>query len=371
MLVGVVEDVLAVGVVRGAERVGADPLQQGEVVDQVRVVVRLADDRVVLVHAESGELEGFAVDEELDAADLDGADADVLVDRVEHRARVVDQLDLEVIEVCRSRRPEVHVRNRECPVGRARLCGLAGDLVACGVAQDDSHIEPVLVDRLDAPVDRTGRTLEAGDDGEVLDPGLGRRRQPHRTVDPRVVEEVVPVDLRGATRALLDDTRRDALEAQGVVDEGGDEDLVAGRDEFGDVGLERGVATFVAHDLVLTHPDGGAVRGRLEVEDDALAVPPAGHADGALIPDVAEVVLDRGVGRHVVEAGRHGHVTGIGERGGIPTLGTADRLGVEPEGPDAVKVLALSGAGVLGAEHEGPFGVRCRDGTTCGGVDDH
>ena len=57
--VGVVQHVLGVRVVRGPEGVGADPAQQLEVVQQVGVVVALADHRDVLVLAEPGEVERF------------------------------------------------------------------------------------------------------------------------------------------------------------------------------------------------------------------------------------------------------------------------------------------------------------------------
>src|SRR3954447_24006820 len=62
--VGEVEDLLGVGVVRGPERVRADPVQKREVVDHQRVVVALAADSGVLVLAEPGEVERLAVDEE-------------------------------------------------------------------------------------------------------------------------------------------------------------------------------------------------------------------------------------------------------------------------------------------------------------------
>ena len=128
--VGVVEDVLAVGVVRGAERVRPDPVQQLEVVDEVGVVVALAEDRVVLVLAETFEVERLAVDQELGAANLHGADADVLVDRVPHDASAVDELDLEVVEVSVAGCPEADVGHVQ---GAARPAP-GGDLGACGVA---------------------------------------------------------------------------------------------------------------------------------------------------------------------------------------------------------------------------------------------
>ena len=65
--VGVVQHLLGVGVVRRAERVGADPVHQREVVHHQRVVVALAADGGVLVLAEAGEGEGLAVDQELRA----------------------------------------------------------------------------------------------------------------------------------------------------------------------------------------------------------------------------------------------------------------------------------------------------------------
>ena len=88
--VGVVEDLLGVGVVRGAEGVGAQPAEQREVVDHRGGVVALASDRVVLVHAEALEVEGLAVDQEPGAVDPDGADADrqaVAVDDAGRRRR--------------------------------------------------------------------------------------------------------------------------------------------------------------------------------------------------------------------------------------------------------------------------------------------
>ena len=76
--VGEVEDLLGVRVVRGPEGVGARPRHQLEVVDHLHVVVALAPDGRVLVLAEAAEVERLAVDEELLAAHLDGADADGL-----------------------------------------------------------------------------------------------------------------------------------------------------------------------------------------------------------------------------------------------------------------------------------------------------
>ena len=74
--VGVVEHLLRVRVVRGAERVRSEPLHQREVVHHERVVVPLAAHGAVLVLAEASEVEGLAVDQEAGAVDPHGADAD-------------------------------------------------------------------------------------------------------------------------------------------------------------------------------------------------------------------------------------------------------------------------------------------------------
>ena len=120
--VGEVEHLLGVRVVRGAEGVRADPLHELEVVDQVGVVVALAADGGVLVLAEAGEVERLAVDEELGAAHLDGADADGDACSCRRPARPTSASTVEVVQVCGARLPERDVRHRQS-AGRARALG--------------------------------------------------------------------------------------------------------------------------------------------------------------------------------------------------------------------------------------------------------
>ena len=125
LAVGVLEHLLGVGVVGGAERVGADPGEQGEVVHHGGVVVTAAVDVEVLVLAEAPEVEGLAVDEELRALDPHGADADgkrVAVDD----GVAVDQLDLAGRRGTRGPGPRAPVaaragRRRRPPPRRPRL----------------------------------------------------------------------------------------------------------------------------------------------------------------------------------------------------------------------------------------------------------
>ena len=100
----------------------------------------LAEGRVVLVHAEPGELERRAVDEELGAADLDRAHAHALVVAVDERACRVDQLDLQVVEVAVAGRPGVDVGHGHEPAAPVPVPRHHG---AVGVAQHDAHVEPV------------------------------------------------------------------------------------------------------------------------------------------------------------------------------------------------------------------------------------
>jgi hypothetical protein len=238
-----------------------------------RVVVALADDGEVFVLAETGEVERVAVDEESVPADPDRTYADTLVVAV-HEGFTVDQLHVEVVEVAVAGRPAVHVRHRQRPVGALGV----RHLPAGGVTQDDASAGGA---RGRGPVvDDPGGAVEIGDHRDVGEVRTGRRIEPDRAMDARVVEEVVPVALPLAGRGVFDDARRDRLETESVVDDRGDADLLAGADMIADVGLERRVAALMRDDLGVVHPDGGPMRGGLELEHDPLPVPAARHPHG-------------------------------------------------------------------------------------------
>ena len=194
--VGVVQDLLGVRVVGGAEGVGADPAQQREVVDHRDVVVALPAGHVVLVHAEAPEVEGPAVDEEVGAAHLHRAHAGLLGVGIEHGAVVVQHLDDEVVEVAVARLPQVHL-------GHAQLAGGSGalsHLVPDGVEQAHAHrcvrrraAEAHLVgDRARHPL-RRRVAVDAGNQRHVADVRRRRGVEPHLAVQARIVEEVVHV----------------------------------------------------------------------------------------------------------------------------------------------------------------------------------
>ena len=167
-----------------------------------------------------------------------------------------------------------------------------------------------------------------------------------------VVEEVVVLPLpSGPVRQHLHDSRRNGLPRELVVDDHGEPALLARHYESGHVNLERRVAALVVADAGVPDPHGGAVRGGVESEDDALSGPAARDEGVALVPDVTDMVVHLRIGQHVVEAARHRHPTTFGEGGAEPTLGATDPGTVRAEGPDPVEPLGLAGAAVLWSKH--------------------
>ena len=166
-----------------------------------------------------------------------------------------------------------------------------------------------------------------------------------------VVEEVVEVKLPAALGRLLDVAGRDRLPGQHIVHDHGDPVLGARLDDVSDVGFEGRIATLVLDDLGAVHPGHRPVSGGVEAQDDPLTGPAGGHPELGLIPDIAHVVPDFGVGEDVVVAGRHRYLTGAGEWAVPPALGATDAFGVEAELPEPVERLALAAHRVLGSKH--------------------
>ena len=345
--VGVVQHGLGVRVVRGAQRVGADPLQQPEVVQHVRVVVTLPQHADVLVLAEAGEVERLAVDQEPGAVDGDGAHADTLGVAVDQLA-VASQLELQVVEVALPWLPALDVGHGQ----RAHGSRTGGHLVPIGIGQHDRDLAAVgLPGDHDVVVHQPGQPVQISPYGDVVEvDGVGGV-QPDRAVQTGVVEEVVPVALPLPVRGVLDHARRDGLEAQGVVDLDAEADLGTRSDVVGDVDLERQVPALVGDDLDVVDPDRRAVGGGLQMQHDATVTPAGRHPHRPLVPDRTDVVADARVRADVVVAGRDRHLARLGKRPGEPAICPADAGRVEDEGPESVQVLGLAGGVVLGAQH--------------------
>ncbi len=279
--VGEVEDLLGVGVVRGPERVRAQPGQELEVVHHRRVVVPRAPDVQVLVHAEALEVERLAVDQEPGAVHLHGPDADGLVVAVDQRLPVED-VDLEVVEVAVARSPAMDLGDPELASGALPL----GHRRAVGVAEHDPD-RTVALDGRRPRHDARG-SVEFGHHGHVSQVCCRRRAEPDAADEAGVVVEVLEVELLALPPTeVVDDPRRDGCPVQLVVDHDRHPQGLPGDGDRRQVGLEGRVAPLVLTDLLVPGPHDGAVGGGVEPEDDAASVPAPGDVDDPLVPDVA------------------------------------------------------------------------------------
>ncbi len=283
----------------------------------------------------------------LRALDPHGADADREHVAVDDDV-ISDQFGFELVEVAAPRPPELWVRHAQDTV--RTTC--RGDLVAAGVAEPHPDARRAGIGHRYRIADQPRPRLEVGHDGEVVDPGTWGRREPDAAVEPGVVEEVVILALPpGPVGQHLDHSRWDGLPRELVVDRDREPALLARRHEGGHVGFERGVATLVLQHTAVPEPHGGAVGGRVEPQHDPLSGPTAGDEDPTLIPDVADVIAQLAVHQDIVEAARHGHRSGVGERGAPPAFGSAHSGRVGREAPDAVEPLGLARDGVLWSQH--------------------
>lgn len=292
--------------------------------DHEHVVVLLAADRRVLVLAEPREVERLPVDEELAAAHLHCADPDG-----QYVPVTAVRADLQFVQVAVAGRPRVDVLDGEL----ALPPGAAGDLPAGGVAQLHGHV----LGALDAIADDASGSAQIRHHCDVTDVLERRAIEPDAAVDPRVVEEVVVVDLLRTGGRLLDDARRDGLPGKAVVGGHGDAQWPALLDQRRDVRLERRVPALVLGHLHVLDPHRGAVGDGVESQHDAIAGPAAGDAHGRLVPHLADMVARFVAGDDVVEAGGDGHAPWFRQRALPPLLAPALTVRVEPEVPQAVE----------------------------------
>ena len=331
---------------RGAQAVRADPLQQFEVAQHHRVVVLLADDRVVLVHAEAGQVDRLTVEQQLAVGGLDGAHSDQQV-VVVHQVATVEHLDVQVVAVGVPGAPGLHVGDLQAS-GRAVAMRHLG---AGGVAQRDANLALLTfaARHLDLVVDQAGAAVEPGDHRDVVDPQGRPVEQPDMAVDTGVVEEVMPVGEPRPRRGLLDPAGRDGLEGELVVGDDGQGEPAAGPDMLGDVDLEGQVAAVVFGDLVVVHEDGCGVGHRFEIEDDLLG-PAVGYLHPPLVPNIAEELPFFDGGVDVVPRAGDGHLAGLGDPS-LPLGSTALAFGIKGEIPKSVEVAGISAGCILGAKH--------------------
>ena len=124
-------------------------------------------------------------------------------------------LNLKVVEVAISWGPLVHLWNAQC----AARSGVGRDLRSVGVSQDHLCLVIVGALRFDRVSDHAVFAVEVGSDRDVSDVRWIGGVEPNGPVDSGVIEKVVPIALPFTGRCVLDDTRRDGLPMQSVIDQ--------------------------------------------------------------------------------------------------------------------------------------------------------
>ncbi len=167
-LVGEVVERRVVRVVRGADRVEAEPLEQHQVRAHVVVRHRAAGQWMEVVPVDAPDVHALAVDEQVPADDLDVPEADAPVRRVGDRPVGAVQPDGEAVELGCLGVPGAHLGDGGAHAGLAEE---VGDAVVLGV-------EPVELLVL-------GEELTVEIAGDV--PSVGQRAAsvPHLAVDPQ------------------------------------------------------------------------------------------------------------------------------------------------------------------------------------------
>ena len=193
------EDPLAVGhhhlffrirVVRRPIGVGADPLEQGVVLDEQRHVEAATAGEEVLVPAEAFQIDRLAVEQQPLGRGLHRADADGQRVDVRDLAVGIDQRDGGLVQVGVLGRPEARIGDRD--LGSRAIPLEAGPRLmnAAIPTQTDRHRAARAVLR-HAELDDPRRPVDLGRDGDVGDVRLRDGEEPHRPVQPGIGEEIV------------------------------------------------------------------------------------------------------------------------------------------------------------------------------------
>ena len=328
----VIHELLGVRVVAGTHGVSADPLQVVEVTQHQPVVLLFADDRVILVHPKTGEVEGLTVDKELGAANLDGADPDALVVNINNLIAFED-LDNHVVQVPLARLPQVHIHDFK--VDHAVLGFSTCNLDTLSIHQGGANrgFVSLLAYNHERGVDLASLALVVRDNSDIIQVSLRHRNQFHRPSDSRVVVEVVEVKLLPVDRH----TRRNGLKRELVVHTDGEQELLAPLDQIGDVQVERQVAALVRPNLCSVYPNLRGVCGRGEVNANPAAIPTLGDAHRALVPNVSVEVALGSIRHDVVEGGGDSHLLRFRQRLSLPILFPTDSLLIKFEIPKSVQ----------------------------------
>ena len=175
-----IEHLFRIRIMRSTEGVSAHPLHQGEVFYVHRLVDPSSVYLTVFVLAESLEVEGSSVDEELCSPDLDRTHAELLF------IQILSELHLRGIEIRVSRLPEAGILNNDRPFSSLRAC----HLIPFFVQEVYDHLCFCLFAAVHTVADLCVLSLDLRHKHDITDIGLRSRIDLDRTVDARVVEEV-------------------------------------------------------------------------------------------------------------------------------------------------------------------------------------
>ena len=317
-----VVELLSVGVVAGAHRIGICPVDEVHVLDVQHRVKAAAMGGKVLVFAKALEVERLAVQKHLCTPRLNAAHTKGLVVDVRPAG------DVQSVQVGRtgSGLPEVHFRDGQDAFRALCLChGLPCCVLYCNghrCAAGGFDCIP-------------HRAVHGRHHGHILDVLFGGGVEHHRAVDAGIVEEIkvgAVLGCGGAFCSLHTGNARIVRAKKGqlpvliahrqgavvhpVVAGYGQQRGLAGVQQVGDVRFKGRKAALVLCNEPAVQPDFGGVGHRAEPQHHPLPGAEGGQGNFALIPCPA-VVAAQGSGLVVlvVVAGRHGD--GLGIRQGL------------------------------------------------------
>ena len=295
-------------VVRGADGIAADALQQTELAFDRGERKRRAERTEVMMQADSFEVIGFAVQEHpFFRIETDSAEAVVDGAFVLHRA-VFEEREAEGVKLRRFGRPEAESGEGECCFVPGKLC--AEKLVSGGVGDGEQSFA-VFAAVFSLNADFRGFCIRIGRAVEDADAGI---------------EEVF---------GFCDDESRFAVDSRagipagrlfGIRDPHGDGIFSAEFDKAGDVELKRCVAVGASARIVSVHINRGAAHDAVEFEEEAFSALIFFRCESETVPADADVW--EAAGASVVK--RFGGFAILDDAGGIEVVFFVERAADSP-----------------------------------------
>ena len=314
---------LRVGIMAGAERIRADPLEQVDIPDIHCAVEAASVDGAVLVLSEALEIERLAVEQEAAAAHLRCADTKRLA------VDVVAKGDCQRIQVRVRRLPQHRGIDFQPAVVSPR------DDASVGVLHKDEHFA------LAAAPDLVGNlAVQSRLNGDILNVIVRRGVNLHRAHDPRVVVEIevwiIARNLPDFGIAFGHETAgREGGVVHTVIDRNG-EQIAPGARKAVEAHLERQEPALMLAQKIAVETDPCRMRHRAETQHQAAHQHLVGDVEIALVEHPADMVADLRIHSHVVIGTRNRHGPCVGQLPFRPFFLKTVPV-IQLEIPDAVK----------------------------------